>query len=212
MAIIYPKKFLKERKGKMRALICLDLVNDLVHPEGKLTNDRGYSKFIEEHNSLETIARVQEQFRQTDAMVVHFRVGFGEGYPELSESSPIFSELPKSGALQLGTWGTELHELVRKQAGEPAINKHRISPFYRTRLDLILRTQNVEEVFICGVATNLAVASAAREAHDHDYKVTVISDACVASSNDVHEAALTSIEPFGTVAPFSKIAVGLTAA
>lgn len=198
-----------QRKNKMSsALICLDLINDLIHPDGKLAN-KGYVEFAKENDTIQRIARIQDHFRQNGQLIVHTRVGFSEGYVECPPTSPLFGHAKKQGALQLGTWGTDLLEEVGKKGAEPALTKHRVSPFYRTRLELILRTQNVNHLYICGVSTNLAVEQTAREAHDRDLAVTVISDACIAADMETHSRALESIKAFADVKPFGDVAVQL---
>jgi nicotinamidase-related amidase len=45
----------------------------------------------------------------------------------------------------------------------------------------------VEDVYLCGVATDLVVESAARDSHDRDFNVFVIDDCCGAGSDEEHQ-------------------------
>lgn len=189
------------------ALLCLGLVNDMVHPESEFAQKRGYAQFAEKHDTLKQIAHVQDQFRQLGQLVVHFRFGFSKDYIELPDDSPLYKSIPEMGALQLGTWGTDLHETVDKVEGEPAMVKHRLSPFFRTRLELILSARKISHLYICGAATNLSVASAARSAHDRDYQVTVLSDCCIAGDQQLHEQALTNLKAIANVETFTEASV-----
>ena len=88
---------------------------------------------------------------------------------------------------------------------EPVLTKHRVSAFYGTPLDVILRANGIREVLICGVATDLAVQAAARDAHDRDYVVTVVSDCCGAASDEDHETSLRVLAKIGAVKPLSEV-------
>ena len=68
--------------------------------------------------------------------------------------------------------------------------KHRISAFYGTDLDLILRSNGVDHVVLTGVSTSMAVELTAREAHDRDYKVTVVTDATTCATDAEKESSL----------------------
>lgn len=191
------------------ALLSINLINDMIHPDGKMAS-RGYAKFTEEHDTIQRIERVQDQFRQAGSVLVHSRLGFSPSYPELPDEAGFMDVIKSKDAVLFGTLGHEFYEGVGPKNDEPRLSKQRFSPFYRTRLDLILKSRGVEELFICGCATNLAVESAAREAFDRDYKVTVLSDLCIAGDNETHERALLSMEPFAEVKKFADIAVRLT--
>ncbi len=82
----------------------------------------------------------------------------------------------------LGSWGTQVHDDLRPEPGESIVVKHRVSPFYGTNLDLLLRKRSVDTLLLAGVSTDLVVLSAAREAHDRDYRVEVLEDATAARS------------------------------
>ncbi|MDD9912467.1 MAG: cysteine hydrolase [Alphaproteobacteria bacterium] len=192
------------------ALLCIDLVNDLAHKDGKLA-EKGYADFAEQNNTLNRIHRIQDQFRQQGAMVVHTRTCFTENYFELNDNSPFFQKVKKLGALARHSWGTEfLPEVAPFKGKEPIITKHRLSAFHRTRLDVILGSQKVEKLYICGVGTHNAIESTVRDAHDRDFDITVISDACIACSDEEQQSALASMADFATVDEFNKIALELT--
>jgi nicotinamidase-related amidase len=74
------------------------------------------------------------------------------------------------------------------------ITKHRVSAFYRTPLDLILRNKNINSILIAGAATDLSVSNAVRDAHDRDYQVTILADCCVAANQEDHETTLLSLK------------------
>ena len=191
------------------ALLCVDLINECLSPEGKLSDQ--YVEFEKKHDVLQRISRIQEHFREQGKLVVHVRTGYNKNYPELSKQcSPVFKEVQKMGACQLGESGTDFPKVVAPREGEPVINKFRLGSFYRTRLEIVLRSQEVSELYIVGLATGGSVLMTALEAHDFDFSPTVIKDACIAMSDERHAAALEFIEQAAEVKDFKDVAVRLT--
>lgn len=95
----------------------------------------------------------------------------------------------------VGSFQTEIMPEVAPQKGDYVIdNKKRLSAFYGTDLEILLRILNVDTLIIVGVNTNTCVLCTAFEAFNRDFKVIIISD-CVASmyGNDLHEFALQNI-------------------
>lgn len=88
---------------------------------------------------------------------------------------------------------------------EKTITKTRVSPFYQTDLESYLREKEITEIVVAGVATDLAVSSITRDAHDRDLAVTVVADACGTISRDHHEAALIAIAKLGNVLTTSEV-------
>ncbi|WP_299731763.1 isochorismatase family cysteine hydrolase [uncultured Endozoicomonas sp.] len=165
------------------ALVVVDLINDLIHPDGKRP---AYAKQVADHQVLNHANNAIAVARKLEWTVIFVRVGFATGYQDLPSNSSFFGSLPETGALRMGRWGTEFHEALNVQAGDLIVQKPRINPFYGTNLDPILRAGKVSDVFLCGVSTTWAVQSAARSAHDMDYRVFVVSDACTDATEEDH--------------------------
>lgn len=86
----------------------------------------------------------------------------------------------KDRLLIRGTWGAEIIEEVRPLPGEPVIDKQRYSGFVNTKLEGILRDQNIKYLFFVGIALNVCVESTVRDAFFRDFWPIVISDCCEA--------------------------------
>lgn len=69
------------------------------------------------------------------------------------------------------------------------------SPFYGTALDAVLRTRGVTDVVITGISTSGAVMATARDAADHDYGVTVLSDAVGNANTRAHRTIMEDVLP-----------------
>ena len=102
----------------------------------------------------------------------------------------MFSKAPEYGVLKLGTWATQFHADMDVQDQDIIITKHRVSALYGTDLEVILKSNNIEHVIICGVSTSFVVESTVRELHDRDYRVTVVADACNAATQEAHDASI----------------------
>jgi ureidoacrylate peracid hydrolase len=96
--------------------------------------------------------------------------------------------------LQLDTWGTEFHEKIDFHPNDLVLTKNRVSAFYCTPLEAFLRANKIQNIIFCGVSTDMAVQTTAREAHDRDYKVIIVKDACGSMSAEMHDGALQGLQ------------------
>lgn len=178
------------KQGSPRpALLVLDLINEIVHPEGRYAS-HGYADQAERRGVLRNARTAIDRARAAGIPVIFVIVGFSANYIEWPPGSPVFSEARADGRIQLGTWATQVHELLAPLPGEPVIAKHRISPFYQTSLELLLRRLGVDTLMLTGVSTEFVVLSTALEGHDRDFDVVVLEDATTSSRDDLHAQAL----------------------
>ena len=182
---------------KKTLFLVMDMMNDLVAEDG--FNAKTYGVQVKERNVLANTAKAIAAARAAGAQVGYVRVGFSPDYREAPQSSPIFSGARKNGIFQLGTPGTEVHPAIAPEYQDFDIIKHRVSPFYATSLEAILRAQGIERVVLCGVSTNGVVHSGAREAHDRDYEVVILEDCCAGVTLDEHTHAIACLGRFGTI-------------
>jgi len=182
----------------MKALLCMDFENDIVHPDGKVSG-KGYAAYNDENNTLAAVRDVQDRFRAAGLPVVHVRVGFSPSYAEQPKGSPLMGKAHEFGAFDLSGWGTEFLEDVAPQGDELVVTKHRVGSFFGTPLELTLKNMGVTELCLAGVATDMVVESTAREAHDRDFLVQVIADCCIAASREDQERSLTSMKKLATI-------------
>jgi nicotinamidase-related amidase len=182
---------------KKTLFLVMDMINDLVAEDG--FNAKTYAVQVKERNVLENTARAIAAARAAGAKVGYVRVGFSPDYREAPESSPIFSGARKNGIFQLGTWGTEVHPAIAPAEGDFDVVKHRVSPFYGTSLEPILRANKIERLVLCGISTNGVVHTGAREAHDRDYEVVVLEDCCAGVTPGEHAHAVACMGRFGSI-------------
>jgi nicotinamidase-related amidase len=190
----------------MKALLCLDFQNDIVHPAGKVSG-KGYAVYNEQYGVTAKVKQVQQLFRENQWPVIHVRVGFSADYREQPKNSPLMGRAHEFGAFLLGGWGTEFLSPVAPLDTETVITKHRVSAFYATELELLLRTKAVRDIYLCGVATDMVVESTARDAHDRDFSVFVVEDACIAAKHEDHINSLAAMKKLATILAAAEIAL-----
>lgn len=139
------------------------------------------------------IGRVADVLRAARARgfrVMHVKVGFRAGFPEVSEKNALFSALrsdPQRQKLFSGP-AAEIHPAAAPVGDEVVITKHRVSAFWGTDLEMILRAQEIDTVVLLGIATSGVVLSTLVEAFDKDFRVVVIGDCCADTEGDLHRA------------------------
>ena len=134
-------------------------------------------------------------------MAVGFvRVGFSDDYRECPAASPLFTVVREYGILKLSSWGGSLHPDLPVEPGDLQVVKHRVSPFFATPLEMLLRTAGVGHVYCSGVSTQAVVQACVRDAHDRDFRVTVLEDCCSAASQEEHDASLSALSMFASIA------------
>lgn len=93
-----------------------------------------------------------------------------------------------------GAPGTELVGELRPAAAEWTIHKRRYSAFFATDLDLLLRGLGVRTIIVCGYLTDVCVHYTCVDAHQHDYRVRLVRDACAGSSAAASRATFAALE------------------
>jgi nicotinamidase-related amidase len=179
--------------------LVLDMMNDLVHPDG-VNGQAPYGLQARERGIVARTRLAIDKARAAGLRVGFVRVGFSPDYRECPPASPIFSGARKNGIFQLGTWGTQTHPELDQRPQDIDIVKHRVSPFYATSLEAVLRAQGVQRIYCSGISTNAVVQATVREGHDRDYEVVVLEDACCALSAQEHEEAMRGLQRFCRVA------------
>lgn len=169
------------------AFVGLDYIVDLTHPDGKVARSAeqaAHRDIVRKANECLSLAR------QKGWLSVLVKVGFQPGYHELPLSSPMFGRAKEFGALALGQAGTEFHPDMQVSLADVIVTKPRISAFYCTPLEALLRARKVDHLVVAGVSTAWAVQALAREAHDRDYTIDILEEACAASTREEHDASI----------------------
>ena len=94
------------------------------------------------------------------------------------------------GGLRVGTWGYEILEELEPGADDWYVEKSRLSAFYATNLELVLRGLDADTVLFAGVLTNQCVAATSKDAMFRDFKPIVVEETTGTTLPHLHEPAL----------------------
>ncbi|ROZ68794.1 cysteine hydrolase [Ramlibacter sp. WS9] len=175
--------------------LVLDMMNDLVHTDGP-NGKAAYGEQVRGRGVIEKTRLAIDKARAAGLRIGFVRVGFSPDYRECPPNSPIFSGARNNGIFKLGTWGTETHPALGQSPQDFDIVKHRVSPFYATSLEAILRAHGIQRIYCSGISTNAVVQATVRDGHDRDYEVVVLEDCCCALSAEEHESAMGNLKRF----------------
>jgi biuret amidohydrolase len=131
-------------------------------------------------------ARLLAGFRTAKAKVVYTLVTYQQGLPAIKPNSPLFRTLVDCNCLLEGTPAVEIIDELARRPDEPLVRGQAASGFDRTELDSILRVAGIDTLVLTGIATDVAVESTARAASDLQYRTIVVSDGCVADTDEGH--------------------------
>ena len=184
------------------ALIVIDMQNDFCHPQGWF-GARGVSTdaAIALCPGINLLTR---SLRAFNVPVIWLNWGVRGDRAELSETlimrGGAFSGLPSYGdasstgqgnILVEGSWGAELFEDIEAAPSDLVVHKNRLSGFWNTALDAILRNRQVTTLLFAGINTDRCVFSTLQDAGFLGYDCVLLSDLAATSSNSsVSEAAM----------------------
>lgn len=158
-----------------RALVVVDMLNDFVDEKGVLycgETAREIVPFIK--------GRI-EDFRKTGDLVIYLQDAH-------SEDDKEFEKFPKHAVE--GTWGSEVVPDLAPRQGDVVIKKKRYSGFFETPLSDLLKKQDIQDVEVVGVCTNICVMDTVGGLANRDYHITVPRAGVADFDPEFHEYAL----------------------
>lgn len=169
------------------AVLVIDMQNDTVHPDGAFAST-GAAAHAASQDVVANVRRILDAAHQSGVQVIHNRIVVYPGGVG-GENAPIFRMLgPESFAL--GGWGAQIVDELAPLDGDIVLDRNRMSIFNGTGVDVMLRNLGVAEVVVTGAWTNMAVEHSVRDAADHGYAVTIVSDATSSLSAEWQHAGL----------------------
>jgi nicotinamidase-related amidase len=152
---------------------------------------------VEMRSVIPQVATLLTIARDLGCRVIHTREGYS---PDLSDVSSFRRSLgyvgrpgPLGRFLVRGQRGHDFVDEVRPLSTETVVDKAGFSAFHNSELDGLLRASSIDHLILCGVTTQCCVQSTLRQAVDLGYWCLTVADACAASDQSLHEAALSMI-------------------
>ncbi|MFW5866800.1 MAG: cysteine hydrolase family protein, partial [Armatimonadota bacterium] len=143
------------------ALLVIDMLNDFVREDGALKCGKRVGKIVQ------PISRRLVQARQYGHTVIYMCDRHRPDDPEFDQFPPH--------AVQ-DTEGAQVIEELEPQEGDYVLPKRRYSAFFQSQLLLALLENDIEEIEITGVCTNICVMYTAADAVNYGFKVFVRAD------------------------------------
>ncbi len=168
------------------ALVVIDPQNDFLHDDGWYAT-KGVD-VTHMQRSIEPTRRLVDACHAADVPVIWTRHG-SHG----THDAGTFHELRpflRDGGLRIGTWGYEILDGLGYEEGDWVVEKQRLSAFFQTNLEIVLRGLNADTVLICGVLTNQCVAATSKDATFRDFRPIVVEDATGTTFPHLHDPAI----------------------
>lgn len=185
------------------ALLAVHLQHDIVSP-GTAFGEM-FSSEVQSRDVLAQCEKAMRSVRDAGGLVVPLRIAFADDYSDLNTTVPLLQMVVQAGCLKDGSEGASIVPEVGVLENDVVVTHQLPGPFSGSALNEILSSRGIENVVVCGVATNASVESAVRQASDLGYKTFVLSDASSAADGPSHEAALGSMGLFARVTTVPEI-------
>ena len=130
---------------------------------------------------------LQRAARDAGILVCYSATVFRPGYLEISDRNKTFSQRKQSGQEAVSDPVQLIHHSVKPNPDEVVVGKHRVNALFGTDLDMVLRSNGIENLVILGYATSGVVLSTVRYAADLDYRLFVVEDCCSDQDAEVHD-------------------------
>lgn len=177
------------------ALVIVDMQNDFCGTEGWMASVG--VDFAAGRALIEPINRASQVLRERGVPVIWLNWGVrpdranlspgtqhpfnpnGEG-PGLAGATTVGTRT--YNVLQKGEWGAQVIDGLVSEPGDIRVDKHRISGFWDTPLDSILKNHGVSTVLFAGVNADHCVLGTLMDANFHGYDTVMLED-CVATTS-----------------------------
>jgi len=173
---------------KKYALLIIDMQNDFVLPKAPLAVAQAPAV-------IPKIRKVLDAFRDRRLPVFHIvRIHRPDGSDVEITRKDLFQKTPFAVA---GSSGAAVIDELAPQHGEYVIEKTRMSAFFATELDILLRTLGITDLVIAGIQTPNCVRTTVFDAIAYNYPVILLTDAVGAKNDAVHAANVADMAAIG---------------
>jgi len=175
------------------AAVVVDMQNDFCHPDGWLA---GIGVDIQPARApIAPLRRLLPALRGAGVPVIWLNWGtrpdrlnlspaLRHVYDPAGTGGGLGDALPRTGArvLQAGSWSAQVVDELAPDSGDIRVDKHRMSGFWDTPLDSILRNLAVTTVLFAGVNLDQCVLHTLADANFLGYDTILVED-CAATTN-----------------------------
>jgi ureidoacrylate peracid hydrolase len=148
--------------------------------------------------SLPNIRMVQDAFREAGQELIHVKVA----YRTDDGRDAGIAHMPTSDleSAERNALDDDLLPEVAAQGDEMILSKTSASVFSTTDIESLLHRMKIDHLVITGLVTDGCVELSARDATDRGFRVTMVEDACTASTPEAHIDAIQRMSDGGFIA------------
>jgi nicotinamidase-related amidase len=163
---------------------------------GQYLADRGKGDLFDwrftriEQVVLPNLIRLLGFFREHGLRVIHLTIG--SELADFSDMPEALRPFARAADNRVGAPNQQILPDLAPQGDELVVLKKTQSAFMSSGFDNALRAIGIRDLCFGGVSTNACVDGTARDASDRSYRSVMIEDACSATREDHHRAALSS--------------------
>ena len=167
-------------------IVNIDPQNDFLHEDGHYA--KSGIDISHMRRSIEPIKTLTAEGRRRGVPIIWTR----HGTKGVVDGGPFMQHRPflREGGLRQNTWGYEVYEPLGALPSDWFVEKTRLSAFYNTNLEVVLRGLNASTIIVTGVLTNQCVAATGKDAMFRDFLPIVIEEATGTTMPNLHEPAL----------------------
>lgn len=176
------------RPPSRSALLIIDMQNDFVQDGAPLMVANAQSV-------IPAIRNLLTLFRKRSLPVFHIqRIHRPSGVDVEITRQETFRNTPFAVE---GTSGAEIIPELTPIDGEYIVKKTRMSAFFQTELDLMLRTLRAERLFVAGIQTPNCIRTTVFDGMALNYQVFLVRDAVAAKNEEIHRANILDMQNIG---------------
>jgi ureidoacrylate peracid hydrolase len=171
------------------AHVVVDDQNDFLHPDGWYATheiDIAHMRRV-----IEPTKALNAACRAAGVPIIWTR----HGTRGVEDGGPFMRKrvLLLEGGLRQDTWGYEILAELEPRPEDWQVEKTRLSAFFNTNLDSILRALRTETLIISGVLTNQCIGATCKDALFRDYRPVVVEEAVGTATPHLHDPAIEMI-------------------
>ncbi|MFU8927266.1 cysteine hydrolase [Acinetobacter puyangensis] len=205
------------------AIVIVDMQNDFCTAKGWV--DHIGSNYQIDRSPIEPLQQLLPTLRQHDVPVIWLNWGHRPDlanapanqhhlYKPTGRGIGLCEPLPEHQAhvLEQGSWAAATVDELKPLDDDILVNKYRISGFWDTELDSILRNLDIRTLLFAGVNTDQCVLHTLTDANFLGYGCVMLKDCCATSSPDFcTEATIWNVKKcFGFVCDSTDVMEAIT--
>lgn len=186
------------------ALLVIDMINDYVHPDGAYGKQGIFNPEV--YKLVPNIVKLIEKCIGQRIPIIYTTHVLNTGKDGTVVGGGIITEARpflRYEGLRRQTWGTQVIDEL--PTADYIIEKPRLSAFYMTSLDVLLRDLCVETILISGIQTNYCIDGTARDAWNRDISFGLVTDCMTCFDKKLHVATIENLSSLGWASSLEEV-------